>query len=360
MIRPFRFGDVVLIQRLGRQAATLNTIQALLQPQSAVWAALTALLPWNDAKITTHVLRQQGHGLVGLGFLQAQKRPGRPELEVMRLAPGLDARLGHPVIWEKLLAHQNALAAQQNIARIYVDAPDQPLPVHTLSHVGFRSYARETIWRLNHPATAAHPVHGEVRSRTKGDEWALQELYRRTVPEDVRLAEGMHSEQALRPPILDWWGPGALTSLVLEQRGDVRGAVQVVQGQAGVWLQLWADLDDPTTQVAHQLIRAGLRTLPSQVVTPPVYVGVREYHGGLGAILGEYGFAPFTDRVRLVRPVMQWVREPAFANAPAVEHAARGVVTAPYTWPQASLRAPRGPSTRRPPALKRAWVKEIG
>lgn len=343
MIRPFQFGDVVLIQRLGLQAATLNTIQALLQPQSAVWASLSALLPWNDTKIMTHVLRQQGHGLVGLGFLQVQRRAGRPELEVMRLAPGLDARLGHPVIWEKLLAYLNATAAQQSIARIYADAPDQPLPVHTLGHVGFRSYARETIWRLNYPSDLEeYPVTAGVRQRTKADEWALQELYRHTVPEDVRLAEGTPGEPAVKPPILEWWGPGAVTDLVLEQRGDVVGAVQIVQGRRGVWLQLWADMNDPHPQVVHQLVRASLATMRRRGVLLPLYVGVREYHGALGAFLEDYGFAPFTDRVRLVRPVMQWVREPAFASAPAVERAARGVVTAPYTLPHPPLRAVRG------------------
>ena len=290
MIRPFQFGDVVLIQRLGRQAATLNMVQALLQPQSAVWAALTTLLPWNDVKIATHVLRQHGHGLVALGFLQVRKRAGRPEFEVMRLAPGLDTRLGHPVIWEKLLAHHNAIAAQQAIARIYADAPDQPLPVHTLGHVGFRAYTRETIWRLNVPhGVETYPVTAEIRGQTKADEWALQELYRHTVPEAVRLAEGLHTDQPLKPPILEWWGPGAVTALVVERRSEVVGALQVVQGQRGIWLQLWADFNDANPYVAHQLVRAGLATVRSRGATLPIYVGVRNYHGGLGTLLGDYG-----------------------------------------------------------------------
>ncbi len=365
MIRPFQFGDVVLIQRLGRQAATLNLVQALLQPQSAVWASLTTLLPWNDAKIATHVLRQHGHGLVALGFLQVQKRAGRPELEIMRLAPGLETPLGHPAIWEKLLAYHNAIAAQQAIARIYADAPDQPLPVHTLGHVGFRPYARETVWRLNVPhGLESYQITAEIRGQNKSDEWALQELYRRTVPETVQLAEGMLADQPLKPPILEWWGPGAVTPLVVERRGDVVGAVQIVQGRRGIWLQLWADFTDPSPYIVHQLVRAALATIRGRAATVPIYVGVCDYQGGLGALLGDYGFAPFTDRVKLVRPVMQWVREAAFAGAPAVEHSAGQVVTAPYTVPSPPLQLRVTLSGRArcmtPGKLPRTLVKEIG
>jgi len=331
VIRPFQFSDIFLIQRLGRQAAKLNLVEALLQPQSAFWASLSAAIPWNDAKVTTYTLRQQGHGLIRLGFLQVRKRGARPEAEIIRLAPDLDSALGHPAIWEKLLAHYTSVAAQQQIVRLYVEAPDQPLTVHTLSHVGFRSYARQTIWRLPHHQLAgrAYSISAAIRPRVKADDWALQQLYMRTVPETVQMAEGMHSDPPVKPPLLEWWGAGICSSFVLEERQEISGALQVVQGTRGVWLQLWANMNSPDTTVVHQLLRYGLTLVQKRELNLPVYVGVCDYHGGLSSILADYSFAPVTDRVKLMRPVVKWIREPALDSVVPLESPAR-VATAPF------------------------------
>ena len=338
MIRPFQFGDIVLIQRLGRQSTKLDALQTLLQPQSAIWASLSALIPWNDAKVTTYVLRQQGHGLVGIGYLQAQKRPGRPEVEITSLAPGLDTPRGHPAIWEKLLSHYNAVAAQQQIARIYVDVPDQPLPVNTFSHVGFRTYTRQTIWRLarHELTTYPHPVSdlpwAQIRPQTKVDEWALRQLYARTVPQSVQAAEGSIGPTPTKPPIVDWWQVGACAGYVLEQRSEIVGSIQIVHGERGDWMQLWADFYDPDSSVAQELVRYGLAMIAQRNGTQPIYVGVCDYHGSLGSLLSDYGFAPITDRAKMMKPVMQWVRgltlEPSLILKPTAP-----VIGAPFIIP---------------------------
>jgi hypothetical protein len=315
VIRPFQFGDIVLIQRLGRQSTRLDVVQTLLQPQSAIWASLSAIIPWNDAKVTTYVLRQQGHGLVGIGYLQVQKRPGRPEVEIASLAPGLDTAHGHPAIWEKLLSYYNAVAAQQQIARIYVDVPDQPLPVNTFSHVGFRTYTRQSIWRLarHELTTYPHPITAQIRPQNKADEWALRRLYARIVPQSVQsaegTAEGTNGPTPVKPPIIDWWQVGACSSFVLEQQGDVMGSVQIVHGERGYWMQLWADFCNPDSHVVHQLVRHGLAMIAQHSAYEPIYVGVCDYHGSLGTLLSDYGFAHITDRAKMMKPVVQWVRE---------------------------------------------------
>ena len=355
MIRPFQFADIFLLQRMGRQTAKLDTVQALLQPQSAFWASLAAVMPWasmpwHDAKVTTYVLRQNGHTLIDDGFLQVQKRPGRPEVEIVALAPGLDCPRGHPAIWEKLLAHYNTVAAQQQVTRIYADVPDQPLPVHTFSHVGFRTYTRQTIWRLNHHQLAGQPLTttAEIRQKNSADDWALHQLYARTVPSAVQRAEGASSAQAIKPPILEWWQGGACSCYVLEQRGNLVGAVQIVQGQRGYWLQFWTDFLDPNIHVAHQLLRHALALVQQRATHLPIYVAVREYHGALGALLADYRFAPFTDRAKMMRPVVQWVREPMVELV--MEPSQRRVVTAPLIMP---LPVPRERIARRGLAVAR-------
>ena len=334
VIRPFQFGDIFLIQRLGRQSAKLDVIQTLLQPQSAVWASLLASVPWNDAKVATYVLRQQGHGLVGIGYLQARKRPGRPEAEITCLAPGLDAERGHPAIWEKLLSYYLSVAAQHQVARVYVDVPDQPLPIHTFSQVGFRTYTRQRIWRLarHQLTTSPHPNSATIRPQTKADEWALRQLYAHSVPQSVQQAEGADGPSPVSPPIVDWWQVGACNSYVLEQQGEVIGSVQIVQGERGYWLQLWADFYNPDITVLHQLLRHGLATIAQRNAYQPIYVGVCDYHGSLGALLADYGFAPITDRAKMMKPVMQWVRELTLEPSLILKPTAP-VIGAPYIVP---------------------------
>ena len=147
MIRPFQLGDFFLMHSLSRQATKLNASLALAQPYSVLGSALTAVVPWNDAKVATYVLHQRTHEVARNGFLQAQKRPGRPESDILLLTPALDTAHGHPAIWEKLLSHYSSEATQQKIARIYADVPDQPIVVNTLMHVGFRVYTRQTVGR---------------------------------------------------------------------------------------------------------------------------------------------------------------------------------------------------------------------
>jgi hypothetical protein len=334
VIRPFQFGDIVLIQRLGRQSAKLDVVQSLLQPHSALWASLSAMVPWNDAKINTYVLRQQGHGLVGIGYLQARKRPGRPEAEIISLAPGLDSARGHPAIWEKLLTHYNAEAAQQQIARIYVDVPDQPLTINTFSNVGFRTYTRQSVWRLarHELTTYPHPITAHIRPQCKADQWALRRLYIRTVPDSVQAAEGTNGPTSIAPPSVEWLQTGACSSYVLEQRGDIVGSVQIVHGERGYWLQLWADFYDPDSYVSHQLVRFSLATIAQHSAYHPIYVGVCDYQGALGTLLSEYGFAPITDRAKMVRPVMQWVRELTLEPTMILKRTAP-VIGAPFILP---------------------------
>ena len=335
MVRPFRFGDIFLIQRLGRQATKLNIVQATLHRQSAVGASLSSLLPWKHGKATTYILRQRGHRLARDGFLQVQRRPGLPELDIIFLAPGLDARRGHPAIWEKLLSHHAYEAAHRRIERIYADVPDQPLPVSTFSHAGFRTYDRQTIWRLTPRAVDDYSsmLTADFRPQSASDEWALKELYYRIVPEAVQVAEGAQHGAALRPPILGWSQGGSWASYVLLDRRVVRGAVKFARGNRAYWLQIWCDYTDPDMTQMHQLLRFALSVVNRQYSGMsqrlPVFMGVSEYHGALGTALSDYGFAPVTDRAKMVKHVFQWIREASRAT-PSTRETAPTVVAAPF------------------------------
>lgn len=350
MIRPFQLGDLLLVQRLGRQATRLNAIQALLQPRLPTAMALGSIVPWAGSNEYTYVLRQQRNSLAHAGFIQIQKRPGRPESDIVLLAPALDTPWGHPAIWEKLLAHYAQTAVQQQIKRIYVDVPDQPLLVNTFAQVGFRTYTRQTIWRLtprdithsgvfgSNPADEPHNSKLKIRQQNKVDIWALLQLYSRVTPKDVQAAEGMRYQlnengrmshakikEQVKPLILDWWQSNNSTTSVLLDKDEIKGCILVGRTVHGCWMRIVTDTLNPNPEYLHKLLQHGLRYVdPSQY---PIYIGVRSYHGGMSNLLSEYGFAPFTDRARMVRQVHAWARMTIQRTVPTLDAVGEAVPT---------------------------------
>lgn len=348
VIRPFQLDDLLLVHRLGGQASKLNAIQALLYPRSAAMAALGAYVPGIGGNVRTYVLRQRRNSLAHAGFIQVQKRSGRPEADILMLAPALDTSWGHPAIWEKLLSHYAREAARQNISRIYADVPDQPLLVHTFSQVGFKPYTRQTIWRLAHyhtPSTTTPPINGSapqnIRIQVRSHEWALTQLYRRVTPEAVQRAEGAvgaELEKSVKPVVLDWWQSSSYSQYVLMSESELRGCLLIGRSPRGYWMRILADTQNPDTHHIHCLLRHGLQVVNTRKNHLPIYMGVRDYHGGLGRILADYGFAPFTDRARMVRHVPAWARQSARQRLPAVETVGEAIPTS-FALPQPGKRS---------------------
>lgn len=311
MIRPFKIGDLVLVQRLHRQATNLNIVQALLEPRATTWLALHTLKPWTDKRQTTYVLRQTGHVLARAGLLQVEGGNGRSEAHLVQVAPALDRPRGHPAVWEKLLSHYLYDAAQHGVMRILADVPDQPLPITTLAHVGFHVYQRMTIWRLiaQDAGEFVEPLQLAVRPQSREDEWALLRLYSRITPKAVQLAEGVMGEPSAPAPILGGWHQGEVRGYVLLDKGDLVGCVQVAFGRLGAWMRVWADCTRPDTTHLRQLVRQGLVAARRSGLRQPLYVGVAEHQGGLTAVLADFGFAPFTDRACMVKHMAQRVVE---------------------------------------------------
>jgi hypothetical protein len=121
---------------------------------------------------------------------------------------------------------------------------------------------------------------------------------------------------------------------VLEAEGEVAGSLQIAEGRRGIWFQLWADTNDPNPYVVHELLRYGLSVLYRWGTRKPVYIGVYDYQVGMNAVLSDYGFAPATDRARMVRPLAHWVREVQSVTSQALESVPQ-IPIIPFDLPQA-------------------------
>ena len=333
VIHHFNLGDILLLQRLSRQAAKVNIERAVTSPRTANRVALTSLFPWITTKVITDVLHQEANGLARSGIVQLRKRLNRTEADVVFLAPDLASPDGHPAIWQKLLPHAVQEAANFDITRIYADLPDQPLPIETFVQVGFTVFSRETVWRLSRPR-ATPDVWPDVRAQSPQDEWGLTLLYGRAVPKPVQQAEGaLSDERGYRSPILQGWLPGESVSFVLLAGDEIHGAMRITQGERGVWLDLWLDPQFEPGQL-NQLIHFASSHLHRSGVSKPIYLGVRAYQGGMKEVLGDFGFAPVTDRVRLVKQVLAWAKVPQSQPVPALD-VVREALPAAVPYPQA-------------------------
>ncbi len=318
MIRHFNLGDILLLQRLDRQAAKLNIERAVTSPRTTSRVALTTFFPWITTKVITHVLQQDANGLARSGIVQLRKRLNRAEADVVFLAPDLASPDGHPAIWQKLLPHAVQEAANIGISRVFVDLPDQPLPIETFCQVGFTVFTRETVWRLSRPRGTAD-LWPDVRPQMPQDEWGMTQLYGRSVPKPVQQAEGAFSdERGYRLPIVQGWLPGESVGFVLWAGDEMQGVLRITEGERGVWLDLWLDPEFKSDQL-NQLIHFASSYLFRHRVYKPIYLGVRAYQGGMKGVLDDFGFAPVTDRVRLVKHVLAWAKAPQPQTIPALE-----------------------------------------
>jgi hypothetical protein len=138
---------------------------------------------------------------------------------------------------------------------------------------------------------------------------------------------------------------------VATRAGEVTGAVQWRPGRHGFWLRLWCNWLEPDSSWRQELLRHGLSLIRGYGARVPVYLAVADHHGALGAVLGDHGFAPFTDRVSLVKHVMRWLREPVLSALPTVEAVTEMATTSQFSrQPGARVQPFFLPETLRTPA----------
>ena len=321
--RPFSLGDALLLQRLRNYSTPLQIERILLESISPVRTALRSRFPWYRHSSFTYVLRQEENGLAREGLIQLRIRPHSHEADITLLSPALDAPQGHPAIWQKLLTYSAQHIFRQNVCRLFSDLPDQPLLVNTFRQVGFVPLTQVTIWRLD--SAPLPPSDSTLRPQRAADAPELERLYQRITPVPVQqlemgLAPNQPDEDRISP-ILSNPHHVHMSGYVLDDdRGrGLAGCVQILWGKRGAWIRLWTDTNDPRTHNARLLLGFALQRIYEAPHVHRAYIGVRAYQTGLNALLGDYDFAPFTDRMLMVRNILQWRRRSVDQLMPALK-----------------------------------------
>lgn len=315
MIRAFGLLDISAVRPLQRSGVWLDLYHFLIHQRSALSTALIAPVPWWGTGLASYVW-QTDQGLQG--FVQMLRRPSGLEADLLFISPGLQDNPTGPAAWEALLAHCGQSAGEQGMRRLFGSLPQDSAEIDVLAPQGFGIYTNETIFRLQQ-VPAGEPLHcDQIRAQQEEDAWWLRRLYGLYTPSPVQTAEGLGDKDEPTALSMAWWELGHQQSYVLERGGEVQGGLHVVSGRRGHWLVLHGDPGDSPCMAA--LLREGLNALHG---TPwPVYCAVRDYQGGLTAILQDHGFQPFLHRSRLVKHLAQRVKaaEPAVVPTLAVRN----------------------------------------
>jgi len=279
--------------------------------------ALGAPVPWYGSGRATFLSRRSNDSPVSEGFVQASKRPGRPEADVCYIAPRLGQNAAETKTWQALLEYLIAQAGDSGVQRLYACVPSQDNAAPVLASCGFVRYVRETLFRLQSPRIAPFPpADTHVRPQREQDSWAFQRLTDQHTPPVVQRAEGAiakNNEATDHLVFQTWWQPEHIRGIVYEQDEEIVAAIRIHRGRAGHWLHF---VGDPTaSKVTDALIAHSIRTLQNS--ERPIYCSVRPYQNALGPALRNEAFEPVTELSRFVKYNTIRTREPA-RNKPRI------------------------------------------
>ncbi len=322
MIRPFSLRDSFFVHRLQKQGIQLDIDQALIQGRSPLWTALMAPIPWHMNGVATYVLRARVRDRQLGGFVQVQKRWDRSVADLVFLSPDLSVEEA-PEIWRRLLRYCCQKAGENGVQRVYASLPDEAEELQLFRDASFSLYAREEFFRLKLPTASDVQPEGDIRPLHEVDDWQLRRLYAQHTPRPVQLAEGALGGEH-RPPFLAAVEWADVQSYALMDAQDIVGLVQVLSGRDGHLLRLWGDTMDSACMA--RLLNWGVAVASHKPVRP-VYCAVRDYQGGLWAVLEENGFEYIGRRVRLVKHLVRAERVPAANAVPALDLRTEAITT---------------------------------
>jgi len=330
----FKPRHLFLVSRLQERGIAFNLEEGLTQSYNPLRAALTAYFTVGELGALTYVV----HGNTGQeqveGFVQMRERRTRPEADVLFMSPALSDDVDSEV-WHHLLTYVCQQAGERGIERLFARLPEGGEEVQRFSHVGFSVYTREDVFCLGEGNRVKTDPLSDVgiRPSRAEDVIAVYQLYTAVTSRLVQQAENVSGKERLCPPDV-WPVTGDRQGYVLEKDDQILGCLTVRLGRIGHWLYVL--LHPRAYDHADDLLAYGLATL-HDVPSRPVYCGVREYQGGLRAVLEDMGFQRFVSQTLMVKHTTVRVIDPVRALRPALDK--RAEATTPTVSPVNGHRA---------------------
>ncbi|MFZ5915807.1 MAG: hypothetical protein ACOYZ7_02600 [Chloroflexota bacterium] len=315
-----------LVNRLQHRGIAFHLEESLTQPYHPLRAALAAFFTVGELGALTYVVREGDNQAEG--FVQMRERRARPEADILFMAPLL-SDLSEADVWLRLLTGMVHEAGKRGVERLYACLPGGGEEVSLFGQVGFNVFSREDVFCLNGANTFQIQTASEatVRPYDLQDIVGVQQLYAAVASKQVQQAENFAGRGPFCPLSVGRHDNNN-RSFVLEKEREIVGCLTLRLGQTGHWMYVL--LHPQAYDLAIHLLNCGLDTLV-EAPTAPVYCGVRDFQGGLRAVLQDTGFEHLLSRVFVVKHTAVRMLDVVRAVRPALEK--RAEVTTPTVSP---------------------------
>lgn len=302
--------------RLQQVGVPLDVEEQLTHPRSPLRSVLIDGILAPHAGPSTFILDQHDENGRHLGLAQMRARSGRPERDVVFMAPALDTGNGSHAIWQRLLTHLCIQTAERGNLRLFAGLPVDSEELQLFKNVGFAPYSQEDVFQLAPGlyGPAAKPSL-TLRPQRSSDGWGLQKLYGTSTPRAVQNIEGLAQGQWALPS-RRWGEQGRRAGYVWEEGGDLLGALYIRTGKSGCWIRTLLHPD--AVDEAEAFAQAAL-SIVSPKADLPIYFAIRQYEIGWRAVLTDLGFEPHTSQTLVVKPMTVKVRRKSSILIPALE-----------------------------------------
>jgi hypothetical protein len=296
----------------------LDLKSALLEePDTPLGAALRGYFLKSNSSVFTYVLRASDHPKRLCGFAQARSDQSGLAWRVVRIAPLLDHSEHAATIWYRLLLHLCIVAGERQVQRLFACLVEGSAAEDVFRQASFVAYCHEQVFCRSTSGAEAR-LSPRLRSVRSEDGLDVRRLWHRITPRPVLQAEGLDSTPG-HSLLFETVGSGAEQGYVL--RGDGReiwGYLHVSSRPRGVWLRLMVHPD--ARNASAEMLEHALAVLENH--PQPIYCAVREYEGGLQAVLEDRGFAAIDAYSLLVKHTTVRVRQPLRKLVPALKKGA--------------------------------------
>lgn len=316
-IRPFRWHNWPLFQRLAKQGLSLDVETGLVRGTGAlrsIW--LTSLLGDVGGR-PAYVLHCDGDVAIG----QLRHTPGDTHAYIAFIAP--EPERGDTELWESLLEMLTVVAGDRGATNLIAEIEEGSPAYVGLRRVGFAIYARQEIWQRE-----PQPVPGDtlttVRPSRPEDAFNATVLYANVVPGLLRQIEPA--------PALSG------RAFVLTEGDTLVGLITSQRGPQGSLLEAY--LHPAAEHRTDEAIDGTLRHVDA--AQRPVYFRVRRYQSWLGTRLADHGFTLLGQQAMMVKHTAARIQQHAYQALPAIEGGARASTPTPMVY---GLSPPGGTTT---------------
>lgn len=317
MIPPV-LNDLRALAELSASGIEMDLERVRLSPASPFAEAVASHMSFGNMGSETFVVYTGGRKPRPLGVIQARPRKNRPEADITFIAPALDHEPDAVTTWYRLLAEATNNLGELGCQRIYAQVPSGNGAEEVFRQAGFALFTREDVYLLGssqiNKRDLSRPL--TLRRMRKRDAWNVLRLYTALTPRPVQHAEAMVTTDGTLGTLDDWWENTNGTSYIFERKNALVGIVRVTRGRLASWVRI--HLHPQAQEYADEIIAEAIQMV-SKTRARPIYVGVRDYEGGIRASLEAAGFEWQVQRSHMAKHTTVRVREAVPWLTPVLE-----------------------------------------